>query len=276
MSLLEVEQLRVVYRTRTNRRDRPREVRAVDGVDLSVEAGRTVGLVGASGAGKTTVGKAIVHLVRAESGRVTVGDFDVTGFTGEAPLRFRKDVQMVFQTTMAALNPALTVGDALQEPLRLHVGTHDLALRTEGLLDAVGLPASYTTRRPHELSVGERQRVAIARALAPEPRLIVLDEPVSGLDAITRSRMVRVVQDLQRERSVAYLLITHDIALAHRVCERIAVMYRGRVVEEGTSAQVCERPQHPFTKLLIASVPHPDPAMRRAARQERRRLAEWL
>jgi ABC-type glutathione transport system ATPase component len=273
VNVLDVRDLHVVYRTATW--GRRREVRAIAGVDLSVGVAETVGLVGASGAGKSTLAKAIVHLVRAERGGITVSGFDVTRFGRRAPLEFRKEAQLVFQHAGSSLNPAMTTGDIVAEPLRLHFGLkgRDASVRTAQLLDTVGLPATFAARRPHELSVGQRQRVAIARALATEPALIVLDEPVSALDARTRAQVVDMLEDLQRQSAAAYLLITHDIELARHLCARIAVMHRGRVVEEGPADLVCEQPQHAFTQLLVASLPDPDPARQRAARAQRRRLA---
>jgi ABC-type glutathione transport system ATPase component len=273
VNVLDIRDLHVVYRT--SAWGRRREVRVVGGVDLSVGVAQTVGLVGASGAGKSTLAKAIVHLVRAERGRITVGGFDVTGFGRRAPLEFRKTAQLVFQRTSSSLNPAMTVGEIVAEPLRLHFrpSGREASVRIAQLLDTVGLPAPVAARRPHELSVGQRQRVAIARALATEPALIVLDEPVSALDARTRGQVVAMLEDLQRQSAAAYLLITHDMGLARRLCGRIAVMHRGRVVEEGPAALVCEQPRHPFTQLLVASLPDPDPARQRAAREQRRRLA---
>jgi oligopeptide transport system ATP-binding protein len=273
VNVLDVRALHVVYATSTW--GRGREVRAVAGVDLSISVGETVGLVGASGAGKSTLAKAIVHLVRAESGRITVGGFDVTSFGRRAPLEFRKKAQLVFQQSSSSLNPAMTVDAIVAEPLRLHfrMSGRNASVRTAELLDSVGLSATLAARRPHELSVGQRQRVAIARALATEPALIVLDEPVSALDASTRVQVGAMLEDLQRQSAAAYLFITHDIGLARHLCTRIAVMHRGRIVEEGPAAFVCEQPRHPFTQLLVASLPDPDPSRQRAARKQRRLLA---
>jgi ABC-type glutathione transport system ATPase component len=273
VNVLDITDLHVAYRTSTW--GRRREAEAVAGANLSVGVAETVGLVGASGAGKSTLAKAIVHLVRAERGHIRVGDFDVTGFGRRAPLAFRKTAQLVFQRTSSSLNPALSVGEIVAEPLRLHfqVNSRETAVRTARLLDTVGLPESFAGRRPHELSVGQRQRVCIARALATEPSLVVLDEPVSALDARTRGQVVSMLEELQHRTEAGYLLITHDIALARHLCARIAVMQHGRVVEEGPAPLVCEHPRHSFTQLLIASLPDPDPTRQRAAREQRRRLA---
>jgi ABC-type glutathione transport system ATPase component len=276
VSLLEIDQLRVAYpASRPIHRGHRSDVIAVDRVDLSLDAGQTLGLVGASGAGKTTVARAVLHLVRPQHGRVSVGEFDVTSFGRRAPRAFRKDVQLVFQNPVSSLNPAWTVERILGEPLHLHFqlrGDGAIARAAE-LLATVELSPSFLSRRRHELSVGERQRVAIARALAPEPRLIVLDEPLSAVDAATRTRLVSLLEDTQRATGVAYLLISHDIELARRLCGTIAVMNRGRIVEQGPADSVCERPREPYTQLLVASVLDPDPAAQSATAALRRRLA---
>jgi peptide/nickel transport system ATP-binding protein len=255
MSLLEVTGLRVVYPPRAIGRDGSGEVVAVDGVSISADAGQAVGLVGASGAGKSTVAKAILHLVPVQRGEITVGAHEVTAFGRRAPLPFRKDVQMVFQDPSSSLNPAWTVEDLVAEPLRIHFGLRRAAAsrRARELFDAVELPTDVRARRPHDLSVGQRQRVAIARALAPEPRLLVLDEPVSALDARTRDDVVALLTRLQMDADVAQLVITHDLTIARRWCARIAVMERGRIVEQAAADDVFDRPRHPFTKRLLAS-----------------------
>jgi peptide/nickel transport system ATP-binding protein len=274
MSLLEISGLRVVYPRRTSRAAKSSGVVAVHDVSISVEAGQTVGLVGASGAGKTSVAKAVLHLIPVQRGQITVGEHRVTAFGRRAPLPFRKDVQMVFQDSSSSLNPAWKVADILAEPLRIHfdLPRERVSQRTAELLDAVELPSAVLDRRPHDLSVGQRQRVAIARALATEPRLIVLDEPVSALDAATRDQVVAVLARRQHDTNVAYLVITHDIALARRWCSRIAVMERGRIVEQARVDRLFGRPRHPFTQLLLASVLDPDPEKRRESRQPRQNL----
>jgi peptide/nickel transport system ATP-binding protein len=274
VSLLEVSGLRVVYRKRAGGPARARDVVAVDDVSISVDAGQAVGLVGASGAGKSSVAKAILHLVPVQRGQITAGEHQVTAFGRRAPLPFRKDVQMVFQDPSSSLNPAWTVADIVAEPLRIHFDPprEHRSRRTAELLDAVELPTAVRERRPGDLSVGQRQRVAIARALATEPRLIVLDEPVSALDAATRDQVVAVLARLQHDTNVAYLVITHDITLAKRWCSHIAVMDGGRIVEQASANDLFGQPRHPFTKLLLASVLDPDPQTHQASRQRRRDL----
>jgi ABC-type glutathione transport system ATPase component len=274
MSLLEVSGLCVVYPRRASGRASAGDVVAVDDVSISVDAGQAVGLVGASGAGKSSVAKAILHLVPVQRGQITLGEHRVTAFGRRAPLAFRKDVQMVFQDASSSLNPAWTVADIVAEPLRIHFDPpRDVTLRRIAeLLDTVELPAAVRDRRPVDLSVGQRQRVAIARALATEPRLIVLDEPVSALDATTRDQVVSVLARLQHEANVAYLVITHDITLARRWCSRIAVMEGGRIVEQASADDLFGHPCHPFTKLLLASVLDPDPRTHQASRQRRHDL----
>jgi ABC-type glutathione transport system ATPase component len=271
VTLLEVRDLHVTYGSRRRRHgDEP----AVAGVDLSVEAGQTVGLVGGSGSGKSTTGKAILHLVHAARGTITVGDFAVDRFGTKAPLAFRKDVQIVMQNPLASMNPARTVADALGEPLLIHFGLRGSARtdRIVQLLQQIGLPAEHRARYPHELSAGQRERIAIARALATEPRLVVLDEPVSALDVSVRSQVIGVLERVQRDTGVAFLFIAHDIALVRHTCTHIAVMRSGRIVEQGAADRICEQPDHPYTQLLVASVLEPDPARQRARREQRRIL----
>jgi peptide/nickel transport system ATP-binding protein len=251
--LLSVRDLRVTYRRRGHRRS---EVVAVAGVDLMLGQGESIGLVGASGAGKSTVARALVHLVRADHGTIRVDEFDVTGFGRSAPRSFRRTAQMVFQNAVGSLNPALTVGDIIGEPLFLHFGIGDAgrAERVAALLEEVGLDPQTATRRRHELSVGQRQRVNIARSLATDPRLLVLDEPVSALDAASKNGVIALLARLQAERRVGYVLITHDLAVARRLCSRIAVMRSGEIVEDGVTERICDQPEHPFTRQLVDSI----------------------
>jgi len=245
-------------------------------VDASLHVGEreTVGLVGESGSGKTTIGKGVLRFVRAAGGTIRLGDNDVTGFGRKVPHAYRRQVQVVFQDPVASLNPSIVVGDIIGEPLKLHFGMGAAARRrrvTE-LLEQVGLAAHHVERYPYEFSGGQRQRIAVARALASEPELIVLDEPVSALDVSTQSQVINLLERLQDETGAAYLLIAHDLAVVRHVSRRIYVMYRSRIVEEGPADRVCEQPAHPYTELLLASIPDADPVRQRAQRSRRQAL----
>jgi peptide/nickel transport system ATP-binding protein len=241
-------------------------IKAVDGVSLAIAAGETLGLVGESGCGKSTLGRAILRLHEPTSGRVVIDGTDVTAL-GSGPLRaFRKRAQIIFQDPYASLNPRMTVGAILEEPLIIH-GLGDAAQRLQRvaqLLDVVGLRPEVAVRYPHEFSGGQRQRVGIARALAVEPRFIVADEPLSALDVSIQAQIVNLLVELQRERSLTYLFISHDLKIVQHLCDRVAVMYLGRVVEEAPAAALYARPLHPYTVALLSAVPEIDPANQRA------------
>ncbi len=250
------------------------DVRAVQHVSLSIARGDTLGLVGESGSGKTTIGRAVLRFIRPRSGRIRVGDFDVTGFEGSVPRSFRRAVQVVFQDPVGSLNPSMVVGDIVGEPLRIHAGLSGAARqdRAGDLLEQVGLQRHHLNRYPHEFSGGQRQRIAVARALATDPDLLVLDEPVSALDVSTQSQVINLLERLQRETSAAYLFIAHDLAVVRHVCNRIAVMYHSRIVETGPSDGICDAPAHPYTELLLASIPDPDPEVQTGRSARRRAL----
>ncbi|MEZ5282731.1 MAG: ATP-binding cassette domain-containing protein [Acidimicrobiales bacterium] len=241
------------------------DVRAVQHVSLSVDRGETVGLVGESGSGKTTIGRAILQFIRPSGGTIRLGDFDVTGFGRSIPKPYRKAVQVVFQDPVGSLNPSMLVGDIIGEPLKIHFDMDERSRtkRAGELLEQVGLQSHHLNRFPYEFSGGQRQRIAVARALATKPDLLVLDEPVSALDVSTQSQVINLLEDLQKETGAAYLFIAHDLAVVRHISTRIAVMYHSRIVETGTADDVCERPTHPYTELLLASIPDPDPEVQR-------------
>ena len=239
-------------------------VRAVDGVDLELFAGECLALVGESGSGKTTLGRLLTRLVEPDAGTIAFAGEDLLALRGAALRRWRRHVQVVSQDPWSSLNPRLTVGEAVREP----IAVHRLAPRAEQrgrvaeLLDLVGLSPELAGRYPHELSGGQRQRVGIARALATGPRRVVADEPVSALDVSVRAQIVNLLADLQQRLSLTLLFIAHDLALVEQLADRVAVMYLGRIVELGPCAEVLARPQHPYTVSLLESVPVPDPGHR--------------
>jgi oligopeptide/dipeptide ABC transporter ATP-binding protein len=236
-------------------------VRAVEGVSLELHPGRTLGLVGESGCGKSTLGRAILNLVTPTAGQVRHRGQVVAEMSPERLRIFRKEVQVVFQDPQASLNPRLRVGDALEEVLqvhRLHGDRQGRRRRVAELLARVGLEAAHAHRLPHALSGGERQRVGIARALAVEPRVLVLDEPVSALDVSVRAQVVNLLAGLQEELGLSYLFIAHDLALVEHLSHQVAVMYLGRIVERGPTSEVLRNPRHPYTQALLSAVPRVD------------------
>ncbi len=241
------------------------KIRAVDGLDLHVSAGETVGLVGESGCGKSTTGRAILRLIEPTAGTVRFDGRDLAHMpTGELR-RLRRHMGIVFQDPMSALNPRMTVGDIVAEPLRVHgiVRTRREARdRAAELLVRVGLRAEHAYRYPHEFSGGQRQRIGIARAIATEPSLVILDEPISALDVSIRAQILNLLADIQEELGPAYLLIAHDLSVVRHTCSRVAVMYLGVIVEEGPVDPLFANPLHPYTQALLASVPDPDPSRR--------------
>lgn len=238
-------------------------VRAVDGVSFTVAKGETLGLVGESGCGKSTTGRALLRLLPKTGGTVQFEGQDIHELKGSALKALRRRVQMVFQDPFASLSPRLTVGQLVSEPLEIHGIAGDKKARVEEILKAVGLPEGVASRYPHAFSGGQRQRIGIARALALNPELIVLDEPVSALDISVRAQVVNLLMDLQAERGIGYVFIGHDLALIRHVAQRVAVMYLGRIVEVGTAEALYTNPRHPYTRSLLASAPLPDPTRRR-------------
>jgi oligopeptide transport system ATP-binding protein len=253
-------------------------VKAVDDVGFEVRRGETVGLVGESGSGKSTTGYCILQLLRPTSGSVRFEGTELTQLRREELRRMRREMQIVFQDPYASLDPRMTVGDIVAEPLVIH-RMGDKALRrstVRRLLDVVGFNPDFTNRYPHEFSGGQRQRIGIARALALNPKLIICDEPVSALDLSIQAQILNLLKDLQREFGLAYLFIAHDLAVVRTVSDRIAVMCEGKIVEQGPADDVYSRPKHEYTKALLAAVPVPDPRTMKERKAERRRLRHAL
>jgi peptide/nickel transport system ATP-binding protein len=244
-------------------------VHAVESVSFTLHAGETLALVGESGCGKSTTGRSILRLVEPTSGTIRFEGTELLGLDRSAMRAMRRHMQMIFQDPFASLNPRKTVGSAIAEPMLVHglCGRDEAARRVEALLEQVGLEPGHALRFPHEFSGGQRQRLCIARALGLSPKLIVADESVSALDVSIKAQVINLMLDLQRELGLAYLFISHDIAVVERVSHRVAVMYLGEIVEIGPREAIFERPRHPYTIKLMSAVPVPDPARRRARRE---------
>ncbi len=243
---------------RTGKGFRRQEMTAVDAVTLEVRAGRTLGLAGESGSGKSSVARALMRIVDPAAGSITVAGRDVTRLSGQPLRRFRQHMQMVFQDPYDSLNPRLTAGASVAEALTAAgVSRPDQTRRTRELFDRVGLPTTFIDRFPHQLSGGQRQRVSIARALGVGPQVLVCDEAVSALDVSVRAQILNLLKDLQETDGLAYLFISHDMSTLRFIADDVAIMYQGRIVEMGPSAQIFDRPRHPYTRALIAAIPEP-------------------
>ncbi len=241
------------------------QVKAVDDVSFAVRPGRTLGLVGESGCGKTTAGRSIIRLIEPSGGHVLFGGVDVLGLVGEALREMRRRMQIVFQDPYSSLNPRITIGGMLAEILRFHrvVERRRIRERVMEILDSVGLSSHFAGRYPHEFSGGQRQRIGIARALSVGPDFIVLDEPVSALDVSIQAQILNLLMDLQERLNLTYLFIAHDLSVVEHIADEIAVMYLGRVVEVGPAGLVISDPLHPYTRALLTAVPQPDPEFRK-------------
>ncbi len=246
-------------------------VKAVDGISFTVKRGETLGVVGESGSGKTTVGRAIINLhkpmypdveLEGESlFHTEAGFMDTNGIPRDEMLPLRERIQMIFQDPFSSLNPRLTVQGIIEGPMKVHLEmtAAERKERVMELLERVGLQAAYAQRYPHEFSGGQRQRVGIARALATNPDLIIADEPVSALDVSIQAQVINLMQDLQKEFGLTYIFIAHDLSVVYHICDRIAVMYLGNIMEIGSAEQVYKNPKHPYSKALLSAVPQPDP-----------------
>jgi oligopeptide transport system ATP-binding protein len=267
MPLLEVKNLKVHFPVKRGMFQAAHEfVRAVDEVSFGIAPGETLGLVGESGCGKTTLGRAIVRLVEPTAGTVSLEGADITQLEGAALRAQRRKLQMIFQDPYGSLNPRMTVQDIVGEALDIHGLAENKSARQKRiaeLLKAVGLDATYAQRYPHEFSGGQRQRIGIARALAVEPKLIVCDEPVSALDVSVQAQIINLLQDLQQQHGIAYLFIAHDLAVVEHISRRVMVMYLGTIVELAEARAIIRAPKHPYTQALISAVPVVDPDSKR-------------
>ena len=265
-NLLEVRNLKKYYSVKSGflNKDR-RSVKAVDGINLSVKQGEILGIVGESGCGKSTLGRSILRLIEPTSGEVIFEGTNICGLKKEEMRLKRREMQIVFQDPGASLNPRLTVGEIIGEPLEVfHICEgKEKEERIYKLMDLVGINRAYINRFPHEFSGGQRQRLGIARALAVNPKLIICDEPVSALDVSIRAQVLNLMKELKDKLNLTYIFISHDLSVVHHICDRVAVVYLGRVVEIADKKQIYENPVHPYTKALLSAIPMPDPEVKR-------------
>lgn len=273
-AVLKVESLKVHFPVKGGLFTKKQVVKAVDGVSFEIYPKETFGLVGESGCGKSTTGRAIVKLYEPTSGSIYYHGEDVTKIRGSHLAEFRRNVQMIFQDPYASLNPRMTVGEIIREPMDIHhifQTKEEREQRVRELLDIVGLKPDHIRRYPHEFSGGQRQRIGIARTLALNPQFIVCDEPISALDVSIQAQVINLLEHIQKEMGISYLFIAHDLSMVKHISDRIGVMYLGNLVEIGDSDDVYHRPLHPYTQALLSAVPIPDP---RVAREKKRIVLE--
>ncbi len=245
-------------------------VKAVDDVSFDIYPGETLGLVGESGCGKSSLGRTIVKINKPTDGHIIVDGEDITGLKGEALKKFRREVQMIFQDPYASLNPRMTVGEIIREPMivhKLYASREECDARVVELLRIVGLQPDHIRRYPHEFSGGQRQRISIARTLALKPKFIICDEPISALDVSIQAQIINLLKNVQQEMGIAYLFIAHDIGMVKHISDRIGVMYLGHLVELGDSKDLYFNPLHPYTQALLSAIPIPDPVLGKSRRR---------
>lgn len=264
--LLEVKNLKKYFPISSGTLNRSKQyVRSVDGIDLTVFEGETLGIVGESGCGKSTTGRTILRLLEPTEGEVWFQGQDLAKLKKEEMRRMRRNIQMVFQDPFASLNPRKTIKKILLEPLQVHnIGSTKERLETvEKIIDVVGLQKEHLNRHPHDFSGGQRQRIGIARALILNPRLIIADEPVSALDVSIQSQILNLLKDLKRDYHLTLVFISHDLSVVKHICDRIAVMYLGKIVEIGTKQEIFSQPKHPYTRALLSAIPQSNRSNRR-------------